>query len=381
MISLSNVSQGKIKITFIQILDKYTIFFPVLKFILDMSLDNSDTIRMGEEQGYPIRVVSKKTGLSVHVIRAWEKRYGAVSPRRTPRGQRLYSKSEIERLTALAVAVRGGWTIGSVVRLSGEELERAVKETDTAPAGSGSAAPGKTSPAARGAAAAETILAACMKAVENFDDGALSETLFRGSVDLGKTALIDDVIVPLMRLIGEAWREDSLRILHEHAASAAVRSFLGGLLVSTDASSPAPCAVAAALSGELHELGAIAAAVSAMTVGWRVRYLGPNTPADEIVRAAEITGSRAVLISIPFLFDERRTPEEIGRVRRFLSGRCALFLGGSAAVRNRAALVIPGVEVVDDLKSLRKFLSGEDQANRGPVQGADFSNDGRESGE
>jgi DNA-binding transcriptional MerR regulator/methanogenic corrinoid protein MtbC1 len=381
MNSLSNISQGKIKIYFIQILDKYAIFFRVLKFILDMSLDTRDTERMGEEQGYPIRVVSKKTGLSVHVIRAWEKRYGAVNPRRTPRGQRLYSKSEIERLTVLAAAVRGGWSIGSVVRLSGEELDKAVKETETAPAGSGPAAPGETAPAARGGAAAETILAACMKAVENLDDGALSDALFRGSVELGKTALIDDVIVPLMRLIGEAWREDSIRILHEHAASAVVRSYLGGLLTAKDTRATAPCAVAATLSGELHELGAIVAAVAATTVGWRVRYLGPNTPADEIVRAAEITGSRAVLISMPFVFDERRTPEEIGRVRRFLSERCVLILGGSAAVRNRAALSMPGVEIVDDLKSLRRILTGEDQVNHGPVQGVDFPNDGRESRE
>jgi DNA-binding transcriptional MerR regulator/methylmalonyl-CoA mutase cobalamin-binding subunit len=321
-----------------------------------------DTVPVEEKRGYPIRVVSKKTGLSVHVIRAWEKRYGAVTPGRTARGQRLYSTADIERLASLAAAVKGGWNIGSVARLPKEELDKVVEEAVSAP----------VIPLARSAAAdrAERILDSCMEAVKNLDVSALRNEIFRGSVELGETALLDEVIVPLMERIGEAWRAGALRVFHEHTASVVLRTYLEGLIASAETSPLSPCATAAALSGEHHELGALAASAAASIMGWRVRYLGPNTPADEIVGAAEQTGSRAVLISVSFVYDGHRTPEEVSRIRRFLPERCLLVLGGDAAMQNRAALSFPGVEIVDDLMSLRRLLDGFGRDGSGPTPGS-----------
>jgi DNA-binding transcriptional MerR regulator len=327
---------------------------------------------MEKEKGYPIRVVSKKTGLSVHVIRAWEKRYGAVIPRRTTSGQRLYTEDDVERLCSLAAAVRGGWSIGGAARLPAAELEKAAAEAVFPPVPSAPAAfPAPTAHAAapEDADRAARVLAACMEAVKSLDGNALREELFRGSVELGETALIDDVVVPLATRIGEAWREGTLRILHEHAASAVLATYLGDLLSSANASPLAPCAVAAALPGERHALGALAAAVTASLMGWRVRFLGADTPAEEIARAAELTGSRAVLVSLSFEFDERGTREEISRIHRFLPEGCDLILGGDAAARNRASLSMPGVTVLGDLQSLRRTLAAFPRGGPGRFPG------------
>ena len=106
------------------------------------------------------------------------------------------------------------------------------------------------------------------------------------------------MISPLMREIGEQWNDGDLRIMHEHMASAVVRTYLGDVLRSLDVSEAAPRAVASTLEGERHEIGALTAAVAAAFEGWRAAYLGPNLPWEEIARAAELIDARAVLISI-----------------------------------------------------------------------------------
>ena len=81
---------------------------------------------MNHEQGYPIRAVVRRTGLTAHVIRVWEKRYGAVSPMRTPTNRRLYSDSDVERLQLLHRAMLAGHSIGQIAQLPNERLRALV---------------------------------------------------------------------------------------------------------------------------------------------------------------------------------------------------------------------------------------------------------------
>ena len=81
---------------------------------------------MNHEQGHPIRVVARRTGLTSHVIRVWEKRYGAVSPLRTPTNRRLYSDRDVERLQLLHRAILAGHSIGQIAQLPNERLRALV---------------------------------------------------------------------------------------------------------------------------------------------------------------------------------------------------------------------------------------------------------------
>src|SRR5688500_19017776 len=77
---------------------------------------------------YTMRAVTRQTGLTPDVIRAWEKRYRAVSPQRTPSGQRAYSQADVERLQLLRDLTLAGHGIGRVANLSIESLRELLEQ-------------------------------------------------------------------------------------------------------------------------------------------------------------------------------------------------------------------------------------------------------------
>ena len=115
---------------------------------------------------------------------------------------------------------------------------------------------------------------------------ALEAALLHARVALSHTAFIETLIMPLMQNIGELWREGTLRIMHEHLASAIVRSLLGSLVTTAGAPPTAPYLIVTTPAGQLHEIGALIIASVASTEGWRVTYLGPNLPAEDMAAAA-----------------------------------------------------------------------------------------------
>src|SRR6187402_2579554 len=59
---------------------------------------------------YTIKQAAARAGLTVPVLRAWERRYGIVSPARTPGGYRLYDDAAIDRVRAMRRLVDSGMT-------------------------------------------------------------------------------------------------------------------------------------------------------------------------------------------------------------------------------------------------------------------------------
>src|SRR5919106_699327 len=179
---------------------------------------------MNHQQGHPIRVVARRTGLTSHVIRVWEKRYGAVSPMRTPTNRRLYSDSDVECLRLLHRATLTGHSIGQIAQWPTERL-RTLVATDAM----GAPSPPRTTSPRPLESSPQPILDASLDAVERLDAVTLEEILTQTTVVLSQPVLIEQVIVPLMYRIGDRWHEGTLRVAREHLASAVVRTSLGSL--------------------------------------------------------------------------------------------------------------------------------------------------------
>jgi methanogenic corrinoid protein MtbC1 len=107
-----------------------------------------------------------------------------------------------------------------------------------------------------------------------------------------------EVIVPLMRRVGEAWSSKQLRISHEHIISGQLRSLLGALMRHVDPVRGASRIIVATPPGHLHEFGAIIGAFMAASRGYEPIYLGTHMPFDEIADAAEQSGAKLILLSI-----------------------------------------------------------------------------------
>jgi methanogenic corrinoid protein MtbC1 len=295
-------------------------------------------------------VVSRRTGLSRDVLRAWELRYGVVDPERTTGGQRLYSDADIERLRLIQAALEAGRRIGQLAGLSSEELGRLIDEDRAAEPG-GPAAWDEN----RNGQGTRAFLAESLAAVREMDAERLEAILNRAAVAVGASQLIDHVITPLMIEIGDLWSENKLTSGHERLTTSVVRQTLDSIRGAMG-HSDGPGLVVATPAGQHHEIGALLAAATAASSGWRVVYLGPDLPAESIATAVEMTGARAVALSIIFPADDPDLPNELRSLRRQLSDEVIVIVGGRAAGAYRSVTEEIGALWLPDAPGLRAAL-------------------------
>ena len=272
---------------------------------------------------HTIAVVARRTGISQLLLRAWERRYGAVKPGRTPTGRRFYSDADLAKLQLLRQLTEAGHRIGDVANLPVTRLEELAAEITPAPP-----TRPRTSPAGK---APDQLLGEALQAVADLDAQELERVLQQAAVGLSRPVLRRHLVEPLLVEIGERWRDGALRIAHEHMATSIVRTFLGSLRSGGAVVAGAPIMVAAAPSGHMHELGALLAAGHAEEMGWNVHYLGADIPAEEIAAAALQSGARLVVLSLIYPGHDPGTRDQLRTLRRSVGKDMAIIVGGGAA--------------------------------------------------
>ena len=289
---------------------------------------------------HTIQAVSRRTGLSAHVIRIWEKRYGTVAPERTGTNRRLYSDEQIARLTLLRQITQAGQSISSMATLPLARLQQIAADS------AATATPPRTGQSETGP---NLFLQACLEAVRALDATALDTALRQAELALGNQGMLQRVAAPLAQTIGTLWREGAITAAHEHFASAVLRHWLAQSAKAYAASPEAPLLIVATPSGQLHELGALLAAAAAANLGWRILYLGASLPAAEIAGTARQQKARAVALSLVYPEDDPNLEGELVRLRELLPSEIRLIAGGRALPCHHAALVRLGILTVDDL--------------------------------
>src|SRR5687767_12379457 len=191
--------------------------------------------RMGRHR-HPMRVVTRRTGLSADLLRAWERRYEVVKPSRSEGGRRLYSDEDIERLRLLYRATLAGRNIGQIAELSMNALGQLVRQDSEADAAAERENKARQEATLGEPTSSTDYLGDCVLAVERYDSTALDATVRRAALALPLNALLDELIVPLLQRVGTGWLEGSLRPVHEHLASVVLRRLIDRVIES--ASSP-----------------------------------------------------------------------------------------------------------------------------------------------
>lgn len=275
---------------------------------------------------HPIQVAARRSGLTPDLLRAWERRYGVVTPSRTPGSHRLYSDEEIEKLRLVHDAVNAGRRIGQVARMGQEELRRLVDSDRPFPQ---TPAPGREDavPAPPGPAR----LGACLAAIEALNQEELARILEKEALSQPVPALIEELVQPLLETVGREWVAGRLRICHEHLTSAVLRTFLDSLRCVRPAPAGAPHLLVGTPAGQHHEFGALITVLFAEADGWRVTYLGTNLPAEELAAAAAQTEARALALSISFPPDDPHLARDLKKLGKLLSPGFPVLVGGGAA--------------------------------------------------
>jgi DNA-binding transcriptional MerR regulator/methylmalonyl-CoA mutase cobalamin-binding subunit len=303
-----------------------------------------------------VRLAAVRTGLSPHVLRAWERRYGVVAPTRSEGGQRLYSDLDIERLRLLRRLTGRGHAIGRIATLPLAELERLDQESADAEAGAGHTV--EPAPAESARAAVEEAL----QAARRFDAAELRAVLERAAVTQGIPAFLEEVVAPVVHRIGHCWADGSLTVAQEHMATAVIRGVLGWLLGVFEAHGSARQAViarrmvVATPPGQIHEIGALLAAVTAAAEGWTVTYLGADLPPNDLASAAQRTAADAAGLSLVYDAGEAPLLAALREARAELADRIPLIAGGAATQPLRGRAEAMGVLVVSSLMEFRTVL-------------------------
>lgn len=297
---------------------------------------------------HPISVVSERTGLSLDVLRVWERRYGVVEPARAPGGQRLYSDQDVTRLRLLHAATGGGRSIGQVAHLDTRELAALVAEDDDERIQTRRESP-QTS-------LADDYVEQALARTLALDGGVLDMILRRAMTSLGLWVFAEGVVVPLLRRIGDGWHAREISPAQEHLASAAIRRVL---LSATDLLPRAANGgniVVVTPANDRHEMGALLTAAGATVEGWQVTYLGSDLPAEEIAMVAIETEARVVALSVTYITNRDQLLEELRTVRARVPADVAVLVGGIGAVTLKSDLAGTGIRVLEDLTELRAFL-------------------------
>lgn len=301
---------------------------------------------------HPIQVVSRRTGLSADVIRVWERRYGAVEPTRAGNRRRLYTDEEVQRLLLLRRATMAGRRIGEVAGLSLEELRDLVRSDEVAEARSP-----KLQAVKGGEGSTSGHLRACLEAVERLDSAGLEAELSLAGNELSAPVLMEAVLQPLMEAVGHRWEAGTLSISHEHLATTAVREVLQALRSAHAKPFAGPNIVICTPSGQMHEIGALMAAVTAASEGWRVTYLGVDLPVPDIAEAATQCSAAAVALSVSYGNGSlEEILDRIRQLRGILPDGTALLVGGRASEEIENSLSSAGAIYIPDLTSLRSEL-------------------------
>lgn len=264
---------------------------------------------------YPIRAVSRLTGVGIDTLRAWERRYGAVTPTRDDRG-RLYSEADVARLRLIQRAVSAGHAVGRVAALGDKDLRRLAAVHDEAEA--------PQAPAPTAAGALDTALV-------RLDSAAIDREFSRLAALLPPLQLVRDIVMPALRKVGDRWESRRGAIAHEHLVSATLRHLLGSFL-RVHARDDAPVRLLFATpSGDRHEAGILGAAMLAAASGHGVSYLGPDLPAGEIAAAVKAAGAQVLVLGVTLADNRRRAARELRAVLRALPAGVEVWAGGPAA--------------------------------------------------
>ena len=241
---------------------------------------------------YTISQAAARSGVSVPLLRAWERRYGIVVPKRTSTGYRLYDDAALDRVRTMRRLVDAGWTPSTAAAaiLSGEPI----------PDGDGGRPRPATDAARRageGANPDADLVGAFVAAAEALDpdrlEAVLDSMFARGTFE----AIADAHLLPALAAVGEAWASGRLSIAAEHAASHAALRRLAAAYLAAGRPAPSRGAILVGLPPTVrHELGALAFSTAARRAGLPVLYLGPDLPVADWVATALETSARAAVI-------------------------------------------------------------------------------------
>ena len=265
-------------------------------------------IRIGE--------LSRRVGVSAELLRAWERRYGLLSPSRTSGGLRLYGEGDERSVVRMLEHLAAGVSAAEAARLTRTELlhEPPAPLGATSPPGDEASGPGSVGDQLR----------AALDALDETGAHAALDRLLSGFT---LETVVREAVLPYLRELGDRWEKTGgAMIAQEHFASALLRGRLLGLARGWG-SGYGPMALLACFPGDQHDLGLICFGLALRSNGWRITFLGPDTPLTTITGTAVLLRPTLVVLTATIPPDQ----DEVGDGLATIAAIAPLALAGNGA--------------------------------------------------
>ena len=291
--------------------------------------------------------LSGMTGIGVHTLRVWEKRYGAPHSQRLPSGHRRYPKEEVPRLRAISSALESGYRASKVVTATLEELQSLMglkPFTESKPDTEVIQQDELTSN--------EILIESWVGWIHDYDDDLLLNSFHDQWGRHGALNFILTFAVPLLARIGNGWETGELDISHEHFASECLVSFLSEKWRQMNIRKNGPTVLITTLPGESYSLGIIMCAVVTSVTSSKVIYLGVDNPLEDIIVTAENYKPEIITMSISHVFDPTTAENLLLKIRSEISPKIIMTTGGRGSPQN-----ISGVSFIPTFDEYYEFLN------------------------
>ena len=263
---------------------------------------------------YPISTVSELTGVNAVTLRAWERRYGLIHPERTPKGHRLYSQGDVDKIQQILEELGKGIAISRVA----DALHRQP-----------AAQPGEADIWIR-------YQARMIEAISRFDENVLDAT-YNEAMSLYPVDIVTrQLLTPLLKELGNRWQNREGSVAEEHFFSVFMRNKLGARFHHRNMRNSGPCLIAACLPGEHHEFGLLLFALAAHARGYRLILLGADMPLTELSYVVQRTDSHGIVLSGSVMLDSDLFQDQLQQLTQ--ASQLPIFVGGQVAENCREVI-------------------------------------------
>lgn len=279
--------------------------------------------------GMSIGALSQATGIPAATLRTWERRYGVPTSHRTEGGHRVYGPEAVEHLRWVARALAAGHRPAQALTMAPEALRGLLERPAQGPGGE----------------------VDWVRAIERLDGPGLVAALRRAWSSRGAMSFLIEELAPFLAVVGTGWKSGRIDVLHEHFGTERLRGFLAEHWQALSDTNAGPVAVLGNLPGERHDLGLHMAATVLALAGWRVVFLGADTPLASLVGAVERSGARVLVVSVSDAADPAAVAYGLDILAAGVGLGVALLVGGAGAPAGHGERIV-------DLRELAAWAEG-----------------------
>lgn len=300
---------------------------------------------------YPIRVVTKITGLSADQIRKWEERYSILKINRSSKGSRRFTDRDLELLQLMVEAKNMGFSLQEIGELDLVNLKSMVNNFQQTSSGVIYPELEHLSDVTK------NYFDICIDSLKKYNISKMERAIYDVALELGAVYVIHKFMVPFIKHVGRLWKNNKISKPQERFANAVIKNYLENYRSSFKSFNPDnPTALIATPKGQRAELGCLVNSCLSVAAGWNNVYLGTDLIAEDLVQAVNESNSSCLILSILYPLDDLSLCDELTHIRNGIPENVEIIINGKKSSVYEETYKNINAKVVYDLFSMPSML-------------------------